>query len=51
MAKKPEPEISKVQRICIDALNGAIDNGDITQGQAEPLLTRCREPLPLAPEQ
>lgn len=49
MTKKPEPEISKAQKICVVALNSAVDNGEISQDEAEPVIAKCSEPL--APKQ
>jgi hypothetical protein len=40
MAKKPQ-EISKVQKICVDALNSAVDKGDISKDEADPMIAKC----------
>jgi hypothetical protein len=50
MAKKPElskPDLSKTQMICIDALNDAVTDGDISQIEADPMIAKCNEPLTL----
>jgi hypothetical protein len=43
MAKKLD--ISKPQQICLDALKEAVDEGDISQIEADPMISKCNEPL------
>jgi hypothetical protein len=45
MTKKPEPKISKPQKICLDALNSAVNDGEISQEEADPIIAKCSSPL------
>ena len=40
-----KPQISNVQKICVDALNNAVNVGDVSKDEAEPMIAKCSEPL------
>lgn len=43
MGKKPE--LSKVQNICVNALNDAVNKGDVSRDEALPMISKCSEPI------
>jgi hypothetical protein len=45
-----KPKLSNVQKICVDALNNAVNAGDVSKDEAEPMIAKCSTET-LAPKQ